>query len=60
MSNSEKRKAEVLKYYPNAKCLSVPTANGKSYHEVWCGTQYLGKGKTSQNAWSAAYKNMND
>ena len=60
MSNSKFRKDYVIRYYPEAKCLSVPTVNGKSYHEVWSGTQYLGKGKTSQNAWSAAFKNIND
>lgn len=58
-SNSAKRKAEVIKYYPEAECLSVPTVNGKSYHEIWSQRTFLGKGKTSQNAWSAAYKNIN-
>lgn len=60
MSKSKVRKEWVTKYYSDAECLSIPTVNGKSYHEVWAGRTYLGKGKTAQNAWSAAYKNMND
>ena len=60
MSNSKFRKDYVIGFYPLAKALKIPTVNGKDYYEVWADRIYLGKGKTAQNAWSAAFKNIND
>lgn len=60
MSNSKFRKDYVISFYPLAKALKIPTVNGKDYYEVWSDRIYLGKGKTAQNAWSAAFKNIND
>lgn len=47
----------VLKYYPKAQAVNVGCKSGKYYH-VMSDNEYLGKGKSSKNAWMAAYNNM--
>ena len=48
----------VLQYYPNAKVELRPT--GKEYYQVINNGTVIGQGKTKDNAWSAAWKNIND
>lgn len=49
----------VLRYYPNAKAINVGCKKGKYYH-IYSDKEYLGKGKSAKNAWSAAYHNLDN
>lgn len=46
----------VIKYYPNAKAINIGCKNG-DYYNIYSGEDYLGQGKTLNNAWKAAYNN---
>jgi hypothetical protein len=49
----------VLKYYPNAVAINVGCKSGDYFH-IMSGMHLLGQGKSKQQAWAAAYNNMND
>jgi hypothetical protein len=49
----------VLKYYPKAQAVNVGCKSGKYYH-IMSEKEYLGKGKSSKNAWIAAYHNLDN
>lgn len=68
MFNNMKRKVPtqryidlVKEYNPNAECKLRP--NGKEYYQIIDKTapiSILGQGKTRDEAWRAAYRNVND
>mgnify|MGYP003335617981 CR=1 FL=1 len=54
-------KEQVLKYYPYAKCVNIGAKNGNYYHIYSNPTQmghYLGQGKSKEQAWKAASRNL--
>lgn len=50
----------VLKHYPNAIAVNVGTKKGGNYYHIMSGDEYLGKGKSKLNAWTASLRNIND
>lgn len=46
----------VLKYYPDAECKR--RSWGQEYYIVWKGNRPLGQGKTEEQAWKSAYRNV--
>lgn len=46
----------VLIYYPDAKCMLRDFGN--EYYQIVSSQGYLGQGKTENEAWRAAYRNI--
>jgi len=53
----QNKRSIVLKYHPNAEIINVGCSTG-DYYEVKDGIFRLGKGKTKNQAWIAAYKDV--
>lgn len=49
----------VLQYYPNAIAVNIGCKSGNYYH-IYSDKEYLGKGKSAENAWTAAYHNLDN
>ncbi len=47
----------VLETYPNAIAVNVKSKKG-NYYNIIIDQSIIGKGKTSKNAWTAAYRNI--
>jgi|694.fasta_scaffold63372_7 hypothetical protein len=55
-----KHKELVLVYHKEAIAFNRGTKSGGNYFEIRDGETVLGQGKSEQNAWTAAYRNVYD